>query len=76
MCATKNQAVRTYERVAVKLYASLALALDRDEWSVSPSGRFTTGEAIRYVHIIGGWVGPLNRYLHIAKESILSLPGI
>jgi hypothetical protein len=40
------------------IYTFLMLAVDEDEWSASPCGRFKSRERIPLIFPIGGWVGP------------------
>jgi len=40
LCSTKAHDIKTYGRVEVQLHVFITSALDRDEWSVSRSGRF------------------------------------
>jgi hypothetical protein len=52
-------------------------ALDRGEWSASPSCCFTSQETDPGIHWIGGWVG-LRAGLDVIekRKHFLSLPGI
>jgi hypothetical protein len=53
--------------------AFLTSALDGDEWSASPPGRFTPRERARGTHWIGGWVGPRAVLDVVVKRKIPSL---
>jgi len=44
LCLTKYYAIKTFGEAELQLYAFLISALDRSEWSASPSARFTPGE--------------------------------
>jgi hypothetical protein len=53
----KNQTMKTYEEVEVKLHAFLTSPLDGGEWSAWRSGRFISDRRSPCTHWIGGWVG-------------------
>jgi hypothetical protein len=51
----------------------LTSALVGDEWSASPSGRFTPGERALGTHWIGGWVDPKASLEDVKKRKFLTL---
>jgi hypothetical protein len=47
-----------FDDVITKFYSIFISALDGGEWSVSRTGRLTSGGRVPDTHWIGGWVGP------------------
>jgi hypothetical protein len=65
--------MKTYGEIAVLLH-SLALALDRGEWSVSRPGCYIPGEEDPDTHWIGGLVGLRAGFDAVAKRRKFLAP--
>jgi len=67
--------MKAYWGVEVYLRAFLTWALDRGEWSVTLSGRFTPQERAPGTHWIGGWVEPKDGLDAVVKRKVPALSG-
>jgi hypothetical protein len=60
--------------VDVKIHIFLTSALVGEEWLVSRTCRFTSGEIARGTVWIGGWVDARNDLEDVKKRKLLILP--
>jgi hypothetical protein len=65
-----------YGGVEVYSHVFLTPAFVGDEWSVSRSGRFTSGERTSGTYWIGGWMDPGTGLDDVENRKFLTLPGL